>query len=289
MNLPDLSDGTLVVWGEPTVCDIAVCSTPFQRDGSVSGAVSRWFGGSAYATAIGARRLGAKVRLHGPFGSDPEGQGALTFALAEGLEVQPIDAGTTRRTVIVVDTDGSRSMVGGRGDSFLKPWADSVERLDGAVCHVSLSSVVRDGTRAVERLITRSACEVLSLDLGSESVIREVGNERLAALVSTAQRVLMFANADEARAIRDVAGDVVGAAWCFVHRDGANGATARFADGSVFAQVQPGVQVVDTTGAGDAFAAGFLASWLTGERNVAAALRAAHTHAAEVVTRVGTV
>lgn len=287
-NLPEIAERRLIVWGEPTVCDMGVCGTPFVRDGSVSGSVGRWIGGSAYATAIGASQLGARVELFGPVGTDEHGQEALATAREFNVAFQGVPAGRSRRTLVIVDTDGTRSMVGDGGDSYASPWADEVAPFSGGIAHVSLSSVVRDTTGAVERLLMRSDVEVLSMDLGSVGVIKAAGAERLARLASCTPRTLLFANADETAAVREVCGGDLDV-WGFVSREGSLGATALIDGVSEFEPAIQGVTVKDTTGAGDAFAAGFLASWLVSGGSVKDALRSAHAHAALVVSQVGTI
>src|SRR5690606_38546623 len=57
-----------------------------------------------------------------------------------------------------------------------------------------------------------------------------------------------------------------------VIKDGANGAYAGYGDGHVVHAPAIPIKVVDTTGAGDCFAAGFLKAWLDG-RPLAECLR----------------
>ena len=70
---------------------------------------------------------------------------------------------------------------------------------------------------------------------------------------------------------------------------GGGGAFLRHFGEEWFEPAVSGVKPLDTTGAGDAFAAGFLSSLLKGERDPKNALRAGHMAAADVISRVGTV
>ena len=281
-------ENTLDVWGEPTVCDIALCDTSFIKDGSVRGEITRHYGGSSYAVSIGAARRGVDTVFYGPFGVDREGTEALSFAQTNGVSVHNLRAEVTRRTIVVTDTDGTRSMVGDSGDAFLRPYADEIEAVRKGVFHLSLSSIDRDQTGSVKRLIERSACDVLSLDLGSTGAIERVSADGVRQLLSTARHAVVFANAEESSCFRKTPGIDISESF-FIERNGAGGAVLRHCGEEWFEPAVPGVEPLDTTGAGDAFAAGFLSAFLKGERDPKKALRAAHRAAAEVVSRVGTV
>ena len=281
-------ENTLDVWGEPTVCDIALCDTSFIKDGSVRGEITRHYGGSSYAVSIGAARRGVDTVFYGPFGVDREGTEALSFAQTNGVSVHNLRAEVTRRTIVVTDTDGTRSMVGDSGDAFLRPYADEIDAVRKGVFHLSLSSIDRDQTGSVKRLIERSACDVLSLDLGSTGAIERVSADGVRQLLSTARHAVVFANAEEASCFRKTPGIDISESF-FIERNGAGGAVLRHCGEEWFEPAVPGVEPLDTTGAGDAFAAGFLSAFLKGERDPKKALRAAHRAAAEVVSRVGTV
>ena len=67
---------------------------------------------------------------------------------------------------------------------------------------------------------------------------------------------------------------------------GAAGATAMTADETLHVPVDPVDDVVDTNGAGDAFAAGFLDARL-GRAALPVAMRAAHAHAARCLASPG--
>jgi sugar/nucleoside kinase (ribokinase family) len=101
----------------------------------------------------------------------------------------------------------------------------------------------------------------------------------------TAGWALCFPNADEARALGG-AGELARRYDLVVLKHGLTGATLHRRD--VAPQEVPGrpVQAVDPTGAGDAFAAGFLVARLRGDDDLDAA-RCAVGAAATVVTRPG--
>jgi sugar/nucleoside kinase (ribokinase family) len=126
------------------------------------------------------------------------------------------------------------------------------------------------------------------VDAASAAPLRSYGPARFLDLVSPA---LLFSNADEAAVFTGTA-DLDAAAGALGRRCGeaivkcgADGAV--WSDGTQVVRVpaEP-VRVVDSTGAGDAFAAGVLAARRTGAAPEAA-VRAGHALAARAVARPG--
>lgn len=292
MKLRDAT-GNISIWGEPTLTRIAVCSTDFVRDGSVEGRLLSQPGGSAYATAIGCAHLGADVVFTGPFGEDESGSVLAEYARGRGVELCVIPFGRSRETVIIVDTDASRSMVSDLGDSFTAPHASRINELPGSsLLHVSLSSLVRDPSGETRKLIERSRHgRFLSIDAGSASAVRAWWGSEMSRFFETVRPDVVFANEDEAEALLDVTGGTPHGVQVLVVKHGGEPAEAWSieTDERVLVAAPTGVKALDTTGAGDAFAAGFLAAWSRGEQDVEVLLNHGHAYAARCVQQHGTV
>jgi sugar/nucleoside kinase (ribokinase family) len=147
------------------------------------------------------------------------------------------------------------------------------------VLHVAGYTLLRAPGAEAALLLARAARRYgarVSLDLSTAHGIAELGRltmrERVAALAPD----VVFANEDEA----DAFGGPLADTW--VIKRGAAGCTVEQA-GELTAYPAAAVDgVVDTTGAGDAFAAGFLL-----ESDVAAAVSRAQDAAARCITQVG--
>jgi sugar/nucleoside kinase (ribokinase family) len=135
-----------------------------------------------------------------------------------------------------------------------------------------------------------AGCTV-SVDPASTGPLRDYGVDRW--LSDTAAATVLLPNADEALLLTGCA-DVTDAARALAARHavvavslGADGALWA-SDGVLVHRPAHPTEVVDTTGAGDAFAAGLLAAWLT-DPDVAPAdaLDAGLALAADVVRRPG--
>ncbi len=219
---------------------------PLAPDGDTP-AVSRAApGGQAANVAAWASELGARARVICRRGDDAAG--ALVTAEVErhGVEVRgPVVEGRSGVVVSLVDGDGRRTMLSDRG---VAPGLDAVDPawLEGCdVLHVSGYALLREPIARAALAAARLAPRV-SVDLSSAPDIRAFGVGRFRALLEALAPALVFANEEE----RETVGDL-DAEW--VVKLGARG--ARFPEGDRAARP---VEVVDSTGAGDALAAGYL-------------------------------
>jgi sugar/nucleoside kinase (ribokinase family) len=147
------------------------------------------------------------------------------------------------------------------------------------VLHVAGYTLLREpGAEAAVRLAeaARRYGARLSVDLSSAHGIAELGPDIMRRRVAALMPDIVFANEAEAEAFGEPMGDV----WVVKH--GARGCTVMQNGEQVAHAPLEVARVVDTTGAGDAFAAGFLL-----ESDLAAAAQRAQAAAARCVTRVG--
>jgi sugar/nucleoside kinase (ribokinase family) len=212
-------------------------------------------GGQAANVAAWVAALGGRARFVGKQADDDAGRIARRGLEARGVEVVgPVAPAGTGTIVSLVAPDGERTMASDRGVApGLRP--DELDPAWFADCvHLQLSgyALVREpicdaAVRAAE--LARAAGARVGVDLSSWSVIRDVGAEQFRrSLVELAPDVV-FCNEEEDRI---VGGRFPGPAW--ILKRGAGGCSF---DGDERPAL-PVADVVDTTGAGDALAAGWI-------------------------------
>ena len=215
-------------------------------------------GGQAANVAAWVTALGAAARFLGKRADDTAGELAAGELARRGVElVGPVVRGRTGTVVSLVDGSGERTMASDRGvapelraDELEPAWLEEATWL-----HVPgyslLAEPIAGAARAAAELARSSGASV-SLDLSAWTEIRDFGPERFRALVDGLRPDVVFANEAE----WGVLGGALDAPTCVLKR-GAAGCTIR-ADGSSLELPAAPAEVVDSTGAGDAFAAGFL-------------------------------
>lgn len=265
--------------------DIVVAlADPIARGTDASARIERWRGGSAANVAFYAAACGQRVRFVGRVGEDAAGDSLSAELKAAGVDVHVQREGRTGAVVVLVEPGGERTMFPDRGAATELVDVDPGWLADVTWLHVPAYSLVAEpiGT-AVAGMVThvRAAGGRISVDLSSVGVVERVGRGRFGDIVSRCHPDIVFANADEAAAV-----DAVGGAL-FVVKHGAQPVVIHRPDGTQDAVgVPPVAGVVDSTGAGDAFAAGFLTSVMVGAADLDAA-RAGSALAARSLRVVG--
>ena len=222
-----------------------------DSEGSVDTRVGA--GGQSANVAAWAAELGADARFVGKRGSDGAADLTVRELAGRGVEVLgPVEEGRSGVVVSLVAPDGDRTMLSDRGVSpFLR--AEELEVRWFAGCdwlHLSGYSLLR---LPIEEAAAKATGAVqaqggrVSVDLATAAGIAEYGPERLLGRLELLRPDVVFANEGELAAI---GGGVPGT---LVLKRGAGGFTVEGRD-------HPAVEaeVVDTTGAGDALAAGYL-------------------------------
>ena len=231
--------------------DVIVRLSQPLAEGADADAVTRLGpGGQAANVAAWIAELGGAARFVGKRADDEAGRTAAAGIECYGVDVRgPVVPGRTGTVVSLVGVDGGRTMASDRGvspelrEEELDPaWLEGCTHL-----HIPGYSLLRspiDGAalRAAELAPT------VSVDLSSWSAIRDFGPARFRERLESLRPAIVFANEDEERI---VGGPLAGTEW--VLKRGPLGASF----GGVERPAVP-AEAVDTTGAGDALAAGYL-------------------------------
>ena len=270
---------------------------PIRLAADTPSQVSHHRGGSAANVAAGIARLGAAARFVGRVGDDPLGDllVAQLRTVGAGVDVRGERAGRTGSVVVLVTPDGERTMLNDRGAAvdLASPCAEWLDGVDAVhVPAYSLFPASAALARATWQLRQWSTDRAIpwTLDVSSTTLIDPVGAAGFVRLIDGYAPEVLFANADEARAL-ELDGDdptVPPGVGVIVIKDGPRPArvVTRGAAAVEVAVPPPDRAVTDTTGAGDAFAAGFLVA-RAGGADVVEATRAGHAAAAHVVSGPG--
>ena len=273
---------------------IGVESIPERSDGQLVETI-RWSpAGTAGGTAVVLARLGARVRSFGAVGDDPIGDSLLALLELEGVDVSGLVRKADQQTsssVIPVRPNGDRPAwhcIGANGAFTLDDL--DLSALDG-ITHLHLGGPEFLGGEAAGRLLAhaRSIGATTSLDVlapGDPDLLAWIADAlpHTDYLLPNDEQVLGFTGATElAEGARALVAAGVG---CVAVTQGAKGALVVTADDVVEVPAYP-VEVVDTTGCGDAFSAGFLRGLALGRDHEGAARLGCAT-AAQVAQGLGT-
>jgi sugar/nucleoside kinase (ribokinase family) len=256
-------------------------------------------GGSAANTIAGIAALGGRCGFIGQVADDQLGEVFTHDIRAAGIRFDvAARAGspTTGRCLIFVTPDGQRTMNTFLGASHYLPQAALDRDLiaDGAVLYLEGYLWDPEEPRAAMRAaidVVRAAGRKVAFTPSAEFVIDRHGDD-FRALIAGGQIDMLFSNESELLALTqaadfDAALDALGGKVALVVTTMAEqGAVAVVGGERVSVPAEPVAQVVDTTGAGDLFAAGFLHGHAEG-RPIAECLRMGAICAAEIISHYG--
>jgi len=329
-------DTVFVVIGDVMVDDIAPLATPLVVDHDNPVHFHRIFGGQGANTSawLATQTRGSDhgaVHLIGAVGADSEAAWVTEQLVARDItpRVQATDD-PTGRCVIVVAPDGGRTMYPDAGANtsmtldhvreqfqhvlattpaparchvhvsgyFLARLPDVAKTFlhdlpDDVTVSIDASALVLDAQQRLDLLQVAASCHVF---VANRVEVTTVMNSRGATPVTVGQESDAPASVESSlEESVDAMISQVGFDGVLVVKDGSNGAHAVHHGAWLHVPARD-VEAVDTTGAGDAFTAGFLAEWTSSPAPVAsrmtdealiAALEAGTDLAAQAVTRTG--
>ena len=220
--------------------------------------------GGQVATAIAVcAKLGCRARYAGVFGDDVDGRWVRAHLESLGIDVAAVSvAGAPSRTasIIVAAADGARTVLEHRdsrlSDGFSEPVAGRVCQRAGADDRRHRR---RCGGRRPRRWPATPACASSSTSTSRTTTLAPLlaRTDILITSATVPQELTGAASVEEG--LRRLAGRTPAA--LLVATLGADGSVALLG-GRVIRTPAVRVEVVDTTGAGDAFRGGFVAGWL---------------------------
>ncbi|MFO7571017.1 MAG: PfkB family carbohydrate kinase [Gaiellaceae bacterium] len=247
--------------GDLTLDVVVRLAGPLATGGDVDAEIGISPGGQAANVAAWAAALGAEARFVGKRGDDDAGRLAASGLRERGVEVCGPAEGRNAVICSLVAPDGERSMASDRQAATALARAEiELDWLDGCDhFFVSGYALMRSPARdAAERAVAlaRGGGSVISVDLASWSAIEDVGVAVFRATVESVAPDVVFASEHEDRVF---GGPLPGVTW--ILKRGARGCSF---DGDERTAL-PVEHVVDSTGAGDALAAG----WIVGGPDLA--------------------
>jgi sugar/nucleoside kinase (ribokinase family) len=222
---------------------------PIAADTDAYGRTRVGAGGQASNVAAWVADLGGRSRVIAKRAADPAGRIVAEELARRGVELAGPEVGAGTGTIVSIATpDGGRAMLSDRGvcPSFTPGELDAASLEGCDWLHVTGYSLAQ-APLSDTALAAAARAPRVSLDLSSTAAIEAAGVGRFRELAERVGPALVLANEAEAALVGRLEAETV------VVKRGAHGCRVNGVDYPAHA-----AEVVDGTGAGDAFAAGFL-------------------------------
>lgn len=248
--------------------------------------VLRRRGGSAANVVESAVRAGGRARFIGQVGDDGVGRWLTEQLVSLGAEVAGPRSGRTGTIIVLLDANGERTMLADRAAAMQlsnpdPAWLEGLHTL-----HIPFYSLAVEPLGDTTRTLARWAHERgirVSVDASSAAVLTNYGIDRAGDAIWALNPDVLLANELEAEVLGHRLRGPAHDGCLVVVKQGAGPAIVTRADlGTVEVPSIALDGVTDTTGAGDAFAAGLLLALSDGADPVAAVGRG-HEVAAQQV------
>jgi sugar/nucleoside kinase (ribokinase family) len=244
--------------------DVAAKGTDISRTQHIDRPIHLHPGGSAANAAVWAAAAGGTVGTIGRVGVDVAG--AMVARALEERGVHALLTGDSATPTGVILAVGGTTIASRGATGNLSP-QDLPETLEAGAIVVSGFSLLYPGSEPAARAcLERAETQWLAVDPASASLLERYGPDRF--LAATEAASVLLANDEEAFALtgegpEQAASTLGNRYWIACVKRGRSGAIAA-QDGSLYSVSAPHATAVDSTGAGDAFAAGFLMSLVRG-------------------------
>ncbi|MHB8891429.1 MAG: carbohydrate kinase family protein [Candidatus Limnocylindrales bacterium] len=275
---PAVERPRIVVVGDLVLDVVLAADRHLERGTDITGRVLLRQGGSAASTARWLGRIGARSSLVCSVGRDATGRALVAALSADGVKVRAVRVAGVRtgRIGVFVEATGERSFITNRGAALrLRPedlhpdWFTGAEAVHLPAYSLLDQPLGRAGMVAIR--LAREAGALVTVDLSSSAPLLAAGRRAALALIREAAPDLLFATRDEAKALIGAKREegLLDLAPVAVVKRGRKGVSVLLRDGGEtrrFEVATSPIRAHDTTGAGDAFNAGFLAAWLDARR-----------------------
>ena len=268
----------VVVIGDALLDVTARPATPVRVGADVPADIRLGCGGQGANLAVRLARQGIEVELICGLGDDAAAFLVTDALRAEGVPVRPVRVGATGSVVIVLDEDGERTMLSQRA-----PFVAGIDPPAGSWTVVSGYCFLETDVAAFARRLA----DLASVRVVVGCTVPESSREDWRAAVAASRPDLLVLNRDEALAMAPT--DDLSTGTVVTESD----VITCLVDGTrLTIAVPPGPPAIDTTGAGDAFAAALVAGlmavpWPPPGASLEAAVRMAVILAGQVARAPG--